>query len=275
MIASRAALVAGCCLTLIASGALPLSEARGDERERAVSQRYAGNGGQLDEAKCGRDLGSGAGLSGLLVELQTLRGETGAHLRIVDDVGGDNTIAVVGQSGSPYRYEVICGRTERPIPIALSGEPLDVWLLNGTSERGTSVVTQGTIEAWFYSPSPPPPPPPPSSDPTPSPETTAEAGHEVTFEAFSLHKHLRARGVLSSGTADCLAGAGVAIQRRSGTPRSTLAWRTVTTTSSDGSGAFDVRLADRPGRYRARVTTSEVESGTCSGATSRARHHRH
>jgi hypothetical protein len=89
--------------------------------------------------------------------------------------------------------------------------------------------------------------------------------------SLSLRKHLVARGKVSvgDGFTDCAASVPVKIQHRvSGR------WKTVGSTTTTATGAYNKRIRDRAGKYRAKAPS--VSLGTpvtdiCSGATSPVR----
>jgi subtilisin family serine protease len=98
-----------------------------------------------------------------------------------------------------------------------------------------------------------------------------EASHERTI-TLRLRKHLVARGVVLAGDGfqGCVQEATVQLQRkRPG------GWRTVRLAAADPSGRYRERLPDRPGRYRARVLGSAMESDVCLEDVSGGVRHRH
>jgi hypothetical protein len=264
-------------LTCVALLTLPKVIVHGGESSRSVSQRYSGTGGQLDVVNCQDQSFSGAGLMGLHVEVTTLDREVTVDLQITDDVGGDDVIALVGQSDRDYRW--ICGGI-KGLPIE-GGEVLDVYLFNGYSERGQSVVTQGTVEATFYRSNGPP-----SRQATPRPQPTGQDGSRVdrAFERFSLKRHLVVSGRMSSDPYEptCTQDISVSVQRgaraRSASTEAKpgpVSWRTVASARTDERGVFEARLPDRVGPYRAKVAVAQIEAGTCSAAHSPVRRHHH
>jgi hypothetical protein len=90
---------------------------------------------------------------------------------------------------------------------------------------------------------------------------------------LSLRRHLVARGKVSStedpAFTDCAAAAPVKIQRRvSGR------WKTVGRTMTDDTGAYQKRIGDREGRYRATAPKVTLTSGDwCLRAVSPVRRH--
>ena len=90
---------------------------------------------------------------------------------------------------------------------------------------------------------------------------------------LNLNGHLTARGVVNAadGFAACEDGVRVKVQKR----RLGGGWRTVRTTSTDGSGDYQVGIPDRPGSYRALVPREGTDSDVCSKDKSPRRRHRH
>ena len=92
--------------------------------------------------------------------------------------------------------------------------------------------------------------------------------------SLKLHKHLVATGQVSvTGFVGCLQGAAVNVERkRRGR------WREVGSAAADATGAFKLKLKDRPGRYQARlpeVAVGAEGSEVCGAAVSdRVRHRR-
>jgi hypothetical protein len=87
---------------------------------------------------------------------------------------------------------------------------------------------------------------------------------------LSLKKHLVAKGTV--GVADtmssCVSSVPVKIQRKSGGD-----WKNVKSTTTSSSGAYKVKMKDKPGKYRAKAPKVVLSSGTdiCSGAKSAVR----
>ena len=89
---------------------------------------------------------------------------------------------------------------------------------------------------------------------------------------FKLFEHLVASGKVSiaaGGPASCLA-VRVTIQRKAGG-----GWRNAGTATASPTGAYEVKLQDRPGQYRAVVAQAPAGQDTCLAATSRTRKHGH
>jgi hypothetical protein len=88
--------------------------------------------------------------------------------------------------------------------------------------------------------------------------------------SLALRRHLIARGTVSALQIDCLRNVPVRIQkRRSGT------WRTIARTTTDQTGAYRARLANRSGKYRARAPFLMLnESEACAKTTSPTRTYR-
>jgi len=84
--------------------------------------------------------------------------------------------------------------------------------------------------------------------------------------SISLRRHLVVRGSVSAGGFDACAGdARVRILRFVNG-----AWRTIATTLTNDEGNYRVRVADRPGRYRALAPReTEGSSDICGRAMSR------
>ena len=90
---------------------------------------------------------------------------------------------------------------------------------------------------------------------------------------LGLNGHLTARGsvIAADGFDACENGVPVKIQKR----RLGGGWRTVRTTSTDGSGNYQVGIPDRPGSYRAVAPRAGTDSDVCSKTKSPRRRHRH
>jgi hypothetical protein len=87
---------------------------------------------------------------------------------------------------------------------------------------------------------------------------------------LSLKKHLVAKGSVSAADSfsGCVSSVPVKIQRKSSG-----GWKNVKSTTTSSSGAYKVKMKDKPGKYRAKATKVVLSSGTdvCSGATSAVR----
>lgn len=103
--------------------------------------------------------------------------------------------------------------------------------------------------------------------PTPTPTTHPRA---ITLE---LRRHLVASGLVTvtDGFADCASGVTVRIQRL----RSSGAWRTIATDTTDSSGSYRERIGDRVGRYRAIAVREELNAGEDVCARDRSPRARH
>jgi subtilisin family serine protease len=89
---------------------------------------------------------------------------------------------------------------------------------------------------------------------------------------LKLRKHLVARGSLEvvDGFAACRQDVLVELQRkRDG------GWKTVRVVTASDQGSFKSPLADRPGKYRARVAQTDSGSDVCGEGTSASVRHRH
>ncbi|MEA2451721.1 MAG: hypothetical protein QOG04_431 [Actinomycetota bacterium] len=97
------------------------------------------------------------------------------------------------------------------------------------------------------------------------------AAHTRTV-SLSLGKHLIAGGKVGAAgdTSQCIASVRVKVQRRVGT-----AWTTVATDRTDAGGKYSAELADKPGKYRAKVSSSTAGLVTCGAATSTTATHAH
>jgi hypothetical protein len=97
------------------------------------------------------------------------------------------------------------------------------------------------------------------------------ATHSRTV-TLALKKHLRAKGTVSvdDGFTDCAAGVPVKIQRKTSS-----GWKTVKSTTTSDTGAYSVKIKDKPGKYRARAPKVELAADTCLAATSPIRKHKH
>jgi hypothetical protein len=102
--------------------------------------------------------------------------------------------------------------------------------------------------------------------------TTPLIAHERNV-SLELHRHLVAMGTVGvpDGFAACRSRVSVRIQRAVGDR-----WRTLVTVMTRPDGSFRVHIADREGRYRARVNRFEPSMGhLCRGDASGVRRHRH
>jgi hypothetical protein len=90
---------------------------------------------------------------------------------------------------------------------------------------------------------------------------------------LNLNGHLTATGsvIAADGFDACEDGVTVKIQKR----RLGGGWRTVRTTSTNGSGDYQVGIPDRPGAYRALAPRAGTDSEVCSKDKSPRRRHRH
>jgi hypothetical protein len=154
----------------------------------------------------------------------------------IPDVDESTSLSVVVPSGS----------ADGPIKVTTKGT-------TAAPQDGMSVFSTARFEV-----------PPPDCVPV-GPVTHARS------ISLSLRKHLVARGKVSVGDAftDCAASVPVKIQRRvSGH------WKTVGSTTTSDTGAYNKRIRNRAGKYRAKAP--KVSLGTpvtdiCSGATSPVR----
>jgi hypothetical protein len=149
------------------------------------------------------------------------------------------------------------------IPNAESPTTLSVLVPSGAADGPIRVTTFTTTGGQAFSATLFQTPPP--DCPTGLPTTHARS------VSLSLRKHLVARGKVSvgDGFTDCAASVPVKIQHRvSGR------WKTVGSTTTTATGAYNKRIRDRAGKYRAKAPS--VSLGTpvtdiCSGATSPVR----
>jgi hypothetical protein len=90
---------------------------------------------------------------------------------------------------------------------------------------------------------------------------------------LNLNGHLTSTGsvIAADGFDPCENGVTVKIQKR----RLGGGWRTVRTTSTDGSGDYQVGIPDRPGVYRALAPREGTDGDVCSKDKSPRRRHRH
>jgi hypothetical protein len=149
-----------------------------------------------------------------------------------------------GQPVSPTKLTV-------SVPADATDGPIKVTTFAGT---GGTVTSTGTFNVV--------------ADPSECGVTPTTHARSVSL---SLRKHLVARGKVSvgDGFTDCAASVPVKIQHRvSGR------WKTVGSTTTTATGAYNKRIRDRAGKYRAKAPS--VSLGTpvtdiCSGATSPVR----
>jgi 5-hydroxyisourate hydrolase-like protein (transthyretin family) len=91
--------------------------------------------------------------------------------------------------------------------------------------------------------------------------------------SLRLRRHLKAKGTVSvaDGTHGCYRNVTVKIQRRkSGT------WKTIRKTVTDSRGSYKTAIADKTGRYRAKVAKITLDNGDfCSKDKSGTKRHRH
>jgi hypothetical protein len=148
----------------------------------------------------------------------------------------------------------------------------------GTIADGEGTMTIVDDEAPSSpTPTTTPTPSPTASSPSPSPsvtETPPPLLQYVRLVSLRLSGHLQATGRVEGGSApvNCIEGVGVTIKRR--TARG---WNVIATTTTATGGAYSVSLADRGGRYKAKIAPFAFESPPteCFGAVSPIRRHRH
>lgn len=102
---------------------------------------------------------------------------------------------------------------------------------------------------------------------------SAETGPWETPRSLSLRlsKHLSASGALmSTESGVCIASTKVKIQRRTAT-----GWGDVSAATTSATGAFNARLPDKPGSFRAKVASKTSGNYVCGAATSSIVKHRH
>jgi subtilisin len=90
---------------------------------------------------------------------------------------------------------------------------------------------------------------------------------------LNLKRHLKARGKVTATPSDfddCTDDVSVKIQRKKGGK-----WKTVKSATTNSNGAFNARLADKPGTYRALAPTVTAGDDNCGKDTSPAKRHRH
>lgn len=113
--------------------------------------------------------------------------------------------------------------------------------------------------------------PSPGESPEPNPSSGSESDDEERSVGLALRGHLRASGQVVSNEDACTVGVPIVIQRKGST-----GWIEVGSTTTEGSGAFTIRLNDRAGGYRAVAPKVRSPEGwVCSETKSTARQHRH
>jgi hypothetical protein len=111
--------------------------------------------------------------------------------------------------------------------------------------------------------------------PPPDCVTTPTGGHPRSI-TLALKKHLVAKGKVTStedpAFTECAAGVPVKIQRRKSGH-----WKNVGSTTTSDTGAYKVKIKDKPGKYRAKAPKVDVgePAETCAPAKSATRKHSH
>ena len=98
---------------------------------------------------------------------------------------------------------------------------------------------------------------------------TVEATVHSRAVSLGLARHLVARGYVTAadGFSACYAGVTVMIRHRvSGV------WRTIDSTFTDATGFYRVRIADKPGAYRAKAPKLVIDNDVCARAISPVAH---
>ena len=142
--------------------------------------------------------------------------------------------------------------------------------LLGKTASGGRVNAARTLGVVGVSSVPKPGPSPtaePSASPTTVPDPLAEEPHARTIN-LSLRRHLQVRGhvAVADGFEACINDVIVTITRNGAI---------IKQGTTSATGAFRFRVKDRPGRYRASVSLTEVDGGMCGQARSRADRHSH
>ena len=172
-----------------------------------------------------------------------------------------------GQTAVRFAPHATAADAVHTIPNAESPTTLSVLVPSGTADGPIRVTTFATTGGQAFSLTQFLTPPP--DCPTGVPTTHARS------VSLSLRKHLVARGKVSvgDGFTDCAASVPVKIQRRvSG------AWKTVGSTTTTDTGAYNKRIRDKTGKYRARATgvsLGDPVTDNCLGARSPVRRHTH
>ena len=160
--------------------------------------------------------------------------------------------------------------TPRPEPTSSSGPSPTP----STSPTSTPSPTPSASPSATSTPAPGPSPSSSASpEPDPSPSSTpSEPPTYARSVTLRVRGHLVASGRVrtTDGGEHCYARVQVTIQQRR-----SAGWRRVVTGETGTDGSFRVAIEDRPGRYRAVVTRSASEQGTCERAASPRRTHRH
>jgi hypothetical protein len=135
---------------------------------------------------------------------------------------------------------------------------------DGKIQVTTFATAGGTVFSDALFQVPPPDCPPPGA-----------AGHPRSI-TLALKKHLVAKGKVTStedpAFTECAAGVPVKIQRRKSGH-----WKNVGSTTTSDTGAYKVKIKDKPGKYRAKAPKVDVgePAETCAPAKSATRKHSH
>ena len=109
------------------------------------------------------------------------------------------------------------------------------------------------------------------ASPTPQPNAASAATTHERSISLKLKDGLDASGkvTVEDDFDECSANVPVALQRKRGG-----GWKTVDKTQTNGSGAYETHVADKPGTYRAKATSvSAGDADDCLAATSRKVRH--
>lgn len=188
-------------------------------------------------------------------------GAKGTHLHCVSNLDVKGLESVFGALfGKPTPKTV-------SVPVAGYGTTCSMPSSVPTSTPGpTPTPSPSSTPAPSQSPSASPSPQPSTSPGEPRPSPSHD--QQLRTVTLRLRRHLVARGkvIAADGYSPCQEGVRVQVQvLRNG------AWKLVAETDTGSSGAFRVRVPDRPRRYRSSVDATDE----CSSAVSGAIRHRH
>lgn len=266
----------------LATGSVTTAEA--EQRDRTVEVSYYGAQLLYEYRSC--DFSGGAGC----VTIETSAGERSLTATATDAHGLPVSVWVVdasesrgGLDGLNKFYGSFCGQTTEPIRFDpgtklefwVGGEWWPRWWIIPEVECFPGAATTGTIRVTFSggftaSDGPNSPSPEPGGSPAPRPSPSDQPAAVERSVDLALAGHLRTEGALTSDDASCRSRVPVVIERKTSSR-----WVEVGSMTTDDDGGFALRLADRPGRYRAVVREFGSSERICLGATSPTARHRH
>lgn len=242
--------------------------------ERTVEEGY----GPVPEIQC-----NAAWVSLACVAVDAHPTEHSFSAKVKDAHGQPVFVQVVTDDGG--RVATFCGETAEPVSFdAGSGlefliEPTPYfWSHWGVEWVGPldcpyRVATTGSISVTFFggtSEEPTSPPPAPAESPAPQPSASDQPAAVERSLDLALRHHLRGSGSVVAADASCSSDVPVVIQRKRFEN-----WLDVASTTTDGDGAFALRLPDRSGRYRAIAFEARSPEATCLAAKSATVRHQH